>query len=163
MNLTCAVQLEYAILESLVKNGQKDSMSLAISTSEFLESFCKEDCYDCSQKWKDTLGLVNGEIPENLSEFKSCQEFFDFVTNVYTSSNYEKRWELVAIAVSCLKLFVEINFTGRAEIKSDENLPMNWYDESFILDGGTICSVAKNVSLLVIARAILFVKNGEGK
>ena len=80
MNLTCAVQLEYAILESLVKNGQKDSMSLAISTSEFLESFCKEDCYDCSQKWKDALGLVNGDIPKNLSEFKCCQEFFDYVT-----------------------------------------------------------------------------------
>ena len=117
--------------------------------------------YDCFQKWKAALSLENGENPKKLSEFKCCKDFFEFVETTYISSNFEKRWELVAIAVSCLKLFVEINFTGRAEIQDVEKC--DWYDESIVLDGGTICSVAKNVYLLVIARAILFVENRESE
>ena len=165
MNLTASAQLEYAILETLVRNGQKNSMDLALSTSEFLENFCNSDSFKCAQKWKSVLNInEDGKNDQSLSDFKCCQEFFDSVQKTYLNSTLEKRWEYVAIAVSCLKLFVEINFTGRSEISEnqitcDKKSPLNWYDESFILDGGTICSVAKNVNLLVIARSILFVEN----
>ena len=112
MNLTAAVQFEYAVLESLVRNGQKNSMSLATASSEFLEKFCTENHYICCQKWKNVLGLGDDErkTPKSLSEFGSCQDFFTFVRSVYLNLNLEERWEFIAIAVACLKLFVEINF-----------------------------------------------------
>ena len=57
MNLTASAQLEYAILETLVRNGQKNSMDLALSTSEFLENFCNGDSFKCAKKWKSALNI----------------------------------------------------------------------------------------------------------
>lgn len=146
MNLAEMAQLEYVILETLVKNGQKAPMVLA-NTSEFVQDLSDGDFFKCANKWKNVLER------KDLSEFQSAKDFTEFVDRIFGNSDLNQRWEMFGIAVSCLQVFVQINFLGKSEIIEVNQRP-KWLDEYLVLDGDALVPVVKNLELFAFAKSI---------
>ena len=134
---------EYAILESLVKDGQKATMEMT-DFDEFFNDFKLGNFLKCSGKWKNLF---------NPSDCDSHEAFIENVKSKYAKSSSVQQWELMAVSVSCLQVFAEINFLGRSEI-IEEKAPA-WLEKSLELDGESICPVVKNLELLYIAKSVL--------
>lgn len=152
MNLSLNAQIEYSLLETLVQNGQKQSMDLSVS-NEFLENFVNQKYEGCSKEYQKVLG-------KKLADFQTFDEFKNFLGDVYINSKLEQRLEIMAIAVANLQEFVQVNFTGRPEIECDDT-QVPWLVSSVLLDGETLSPVVKNLEKFVIARNFLSIEHQD--
>jgi hypothetical protein len=153
MNLCKMAQIEGVLLDLLVKEDQNESFLVGVDVTGLAALL----------RGHDFQSILSSKKAENFKQqMKTSSTFDEFqvnISDVYDKSDLDQRWEVLAIGVASLQLFVEVNWTGLEAVT-------DWPEAGFAaknltLDGEEICPVVQNLGLFVLAKAILTLKTTE--
>ena len=145
MNLSKCAQLEYAILENLVQDGQQIKLGVLDNVSDVINGLKSKD-YKILCKTLDFL--------ENIGEYGTLNELEESLKQRISSLENDQLWELFGQIIACLQLFVEINFTGRQELETLTSVKItDSIFQSISLDGENLFPAIKNLELFILAKS----------
>ena len=144
MNLSSCAQLEYVLLELLCKDGQSIRLEIEENSNDVVKAIKSCDYHYLSQQSFVILGKS-----DEIHNFKQLESV---LTEHLNSLHLEGKWELFGKMIACLQLFVQINFTGRLEEKSNHNLVTEKLAQSLQLDGENVVPVVKNLELFLLPK-----------
>ena len=114
MNLSSCAQLEYVLLELLCKEGQSLNLEIEENFNDVVKAVKTCDYQYLSKKAFDIL--------EESNEIHNFKQLESVLSDHLNNLSLEGKWEFFGKVVACLQLFVQINFTGRLDEKSNHNL-----------------------------------------
>ena len=145
MNLSKCAQLEYAILENIVQDGQQIKLGVLDNVSDVINGLKSKD-YKILCKTLDFL--------ENIGEYGTLNELEKSLKQRISSLENDQLWELFGQIIACLQLFVEINFTGRQELETLTSVKItDSIFQSISLDGENLFPAIKNLELFILAKS----------
>ena len=96
MNLSKCAQLEYAILENIVQDGQQIKLGVLDNVSDVINGLKSKD-YKILCKTLDFL--------ENIGEYGTLNELEKSLKQRISSLENDQLWELFGQIIACLQLF----------------------------------------------------------
>ena len=112
MELSKSAQIEYLILEETVPNGQKSPMAVVgvEDVNEVTNNFRNRNYKNLARQAFEAIGddMYKVEVLSDLE--KILKKHFD-------SLELGQRWEFFGRMIGCVQLFVELNFTGKQQLK----------------------------------------------
>ena len=157
MELSKSAQIEYLILEETVPNGQKSPMAVVgvEDVNEVTNNFRNRNYKNLARQAFESIG-------DDMYKVEVLSDLETILKKHFDSLELGQRWEFFGRMIGCVQLFVELNFTGKQQLKEGkqdeteiEKLSSVILKESVIqslsLDGENIYPVIKNLELFVFS------------